>query len=286
MDQITIPTLTSYNLTPIQTLTARRGATTILAKDTQNHQYILKLSTPEDATDQTAQQTISREGEILRQLQNTFPNHYIDHGIHENTAWLFTHYAGDQHSANYAEIYRSTTDWPERFTKDAIAIIEKLSKTHNVGWLHRDIQPAHFILNEDKEITIIDWALAQNEVSIDNFPYKGALVHFAAPEVAAGMLGKDENIHYTRQSEIYALGATLYFLFTGQTPIDYGNADIKSVPFEKKLEAIINGNLRGDLSIAVLDKIFRKCLSKNQETRFQNLEELSHALSLTPQASP
>lgn len=286
MDQITIPTLNSYNLTPTQTLTARRGATTILATDPQNHQYILKLSTPEDDADQTTQQTISREGQILRQLPNTFPDHYIDHGTHENTAWLLTHFAGEQHSANYAEKYRNTTDWPESFINLAVAITEKLSKAHNAGWLHRDIQPAHFILNEDGEITIIDWALAQNKEPIDSYPYKGALVHFAAPEVAAGMLRKEENIHYTPQSEIYALGATLYFLFTGQTPIDYGNPDIKSVPFEKKLEAIIKGNFRGEINIPDLDKIFQKCLAKSQENRFHNLEELSDALKLTPQASP
>ncbi|MEM6531805.1 MAG: serine/threonine-protein kinase [Myxococcota bacterium] len=94
-----------------------------------------------------------------------------------------------------------------------------LTEAHAMGLIHRDIKPANIMLAKlggmHDVVKVLDFGLvkrftgsADAEMTLD-----GSLVgtpHYMAPESAAG---NDVNA----QSDVYALGAVLYFLLSGQT---------------------------------------------------------------------
>ncbi len=99
---------------------------------------------------------------------------------------------------------------------------------HSRGVIHRDIKPSNIMLGKFGETLVVDWGLAKktgrNEHHLDDDPslaIRGSVVSgtldgstvgtptFMSPEQAAGRLGELQPV-----SDIYSLGATLYFVLT------------------------------------------------------------------------
>jgi serine/threonine-protein kinase len=105
---------------------------------------------------------------------------------------------------------------------------------HSRGVLHRDIKPSNIIVGKHGETLVVDWGLAKATGRADEFADSGerALIPssasgsaetlpgralgtpgFMSPEQAEGDL---ENLG--PRSDVYSLGATLYYLLTGRPP--------------------------------------------------------------------
>jgi serine/threonine-protein kinase len=79
--------------------------------------------------------------------------------------------------------------------------------------VHRDLKPANVLLNENGQINLIDFGIAK-ETGTDaqtRTIARSATHGFSPPEQVLGT-GTDQ------RSDVYALGATLYVLLTGQKP--------------------------------------------------------------------
>ncbi len=78
------------------------------------------------------------------------------------------------------------------------SMAQKIREIHRAGFIHGDLQPAHFIIS-DCGINVIDWALSHRPDNLE-FPYKGALYHFVAPETAKQMYDNTKRVspHYSR----------------------------------------------------------------------------------------
>ena len=94
-------------------------------------------------------------------------------------------------------------------------VAEALQHAHAQGIVHRDIKPANILLNTEGRACVADFGLA----TIDEGFFKddaGSIVGtiaYMSPEQASG------RSHWaTPQTDIYALGVTLYQLLTGKLP--------------------------------------------------------------------
>ena len=90
-----------------------------------------------------------------------------------------------------------------------------LGAIHKAGLIHRDIKPANIFLGENGTAKLADLGLARHEDSDDQMTRTGTAMGtpaFMSPEQAQGV--DDLDI----RSDIYALGATLFALSTGQAP--------------------------------------------------------------------
>lgn len=157
----------------------------------------------------------------------------------------------------------------------------QLGKIHDAGYLHGDVQPAHIVVcSETPDVPLLlDWGQGRRIGDADT-PYKGALVHYAAPEVAAGMLHERSDIEYTRAAEIYSVGATMYFCLFGETPVRYA----LDAPFEDKIRAVAAGELRhnersGNEQLLRLEAVIAACLAFNPAERYESLHDLDSALA-------
>ncbi len=125
--------------------------------------------------------------------------------------------------------------------------------------IYRDMKPGNLIVDRDNHLKLIDFGIsitADDTTQGAIFLTKG----YAAPEQANASSQKDSRV------DIYALGATLFSMATGKSPAQY------SVPLP--MANSINQDLTDGFST-----IIQICTSVDPNTRFQNVEQLKHALN-------
>lgn len=97
----------------------------------------------------------------------------------------------------------------ENILNIALQLCEGLQAILTKEIIHRDIKPENIILTSDNVVKITDFGTAQNLQQSEKKEECIGTPHFMSPEQFAG-----KNIDF--RSDIYSLGATIYFLFTGQ----------------------------------------------------------------------
>ena len=155
------------------------------------------------------------------------------------------------------------TDVIELSNPEKVHIIDQLINAvqvaHENSIIHRDINPKNIMVTRDKQVKLIDFGISKikDMVNTDTL-YQFATNKYAAPEVHK----HSENA--TEKSDIYSLGAVLYFIFTGEEP---PTAD----EFEAKL--IKTGGI--DIEFK---SIIQKMVKLLPEDRYNNIFEVRKAL--------
>ncbi len=118
-----------------------------------------------------------------------------------------------------------------------VSLCQAMAYAHTHGVIHRDLKPSNVMIGEFGETLVIDWGLAKErgagdgvlDGSIDpaengdgemrdGLTMDGQLLgtpHYMAPEQAAG-----QHATLDERADVYALGAVLYHLLTGQRPFE------------------------------------------------------------------
>lgn len=108
----------------------------------------------------------------------------------------------------------------EQAVDSILQVIEGLQAAHAAGVLHRDIKPSNCFVDVDGTVKIGDFGLSIS--ALDRLTGEAQLTlsgaflgtpGFACPEQ---LRGGDLNV----RSDIYSVGATLYYLLTGKTPFE------------------------------------------------------------------
>jgi hypothetical protein len=96
---------------------------------------------------------------------------------------------------------------------------------------------AHILL-APRTVNLIDFALAQGPYPLQpDVTYRGGMVHFTAPEIAAHLLAtsNDETVTIGERAEVYALAAVLHVAWTGLPPTAYNH---HQEPLQDKLKDV------------------------------------------------
>ncbi|HBP22066.1 MAG TPA: hypothetical protein DEA08_30330, partial [Planctomycetes bacterium] len=111
-----------------------------------------------------------------------------------------------------------------------LQVCEGVGFAHERGVIHRDLKPANVMLGEGDEVLVMDWGLAKEIAAPDDLARAGA---GAEPlEQAAGLtqegalvgtpaympIEQADGARLDARADVYALGAILYELLTGQAP--------------------------------------------------------------------
>ncbi len=151
-----------------------------------------------------------------------------------------------------------------------LQVAEALAYAHRHGVLHRDIKPSNLLLDLQGTVWITDFGLAKAEGS-DELTQTGDIVgtlRFMAPERFDGQS--------LPQSDVYALGVTLYEMLTLKPAFEDANKArlIDQVLHEMPLSPRkLDAGIPRDLETVVL-----KCLAKIPAERYASAEALAEDL--------
>lgn len=174
---------------------------------------VLKLSRQAQRDEQSRRDAVLAEGRLLADLDHPGLVRVFDVGVHAGRPYLvLEHVPGRNLEQNFATRRPSA--------REAARMIAELARVvayaHSRGVVHGDITPRNILIDEDGRTRLIDFGMAKfADAWVEDTGLAGGTPEFLPPEIAPidGKGGRS-----LPASDVFGLGAILYWLLTGQTP--------------------------------------------------------------------
>jgi serine/threonine protein kinase/predicted Zn-dependent protease len=235
-----------------------------------NEEVALKLIKPEIASDKKTVQRFSNELKIARKIAHKNVGKMYDLNEEKGAHYITMEYVSGQDLKGLIRQSKQLT------VGTAIAITRQicdgLSEAHSLGVVHRDLKPSNIMIDKNGNARIMDFGIAR---SIEGKGMTGAGVMIGTPEYMSPEQVEGKEVD--PRTDIYSLGIILYEMLTGRVPFEGDTA--LTVAVKHKTEAPkapkeYNERIPEDLNHLIL-----KCLEKDKERRYQNVDEVSSELT-------
>lgn len=192
-------------------------AVVLRAQDDVHSTVAIKLSTSPQHNE-----LLLRERRLLGECEHPGIVPVIGSGMHEGSAYYVMPYLKGKTLADRYTTHRPEADEATRIASELCGIVEHL---HGLGILHRDIKPANVWVDDHGGVKLIDLGMA-----VERSRWGQPLSHlrefhgtpaFMSPEQAATDGERDGEL-----SDVFSIGATLYWLGTGLAPFDASSGEI------------------------------------------------------------
>jgi hypothetical protein len=158
---------------------------------------------------------------------------------------------------------------------DAILqVIAGLDAAHAGGILHRDVKPANCFVDRDGTVKVGDFGLSISTMARDVTLLTRTGTFQGTPQFAAPEQLKGDPLDV--RADIYAVGATLYYLLTGQPPFD--DADLMAFLTRIATEVPRSPQELQPRVPRALAAIVLRCLAKDRAARPATYAALDEAL--------
>ncbi len=255
------------------------------ARDTRLSRTVaIKVLPPDVAADVAARARFEREARAIATLSHPNICTVHDVGRQDDTDYLVMELLEGETLADLLAKANGPLPLDQVLTIGP-AIADALDKAHRAGIVHRDLKPANVMLTKSGP-KLLDFGLAKlhgagSPVALSDetgattagpATAKGTIlgtIHYMAPEQVEGR-------EADTRSDIWALGALLYEMATGQRP------------FEGTSPASVIGAILKDspaplsvllpLSPPIFERLVFKCLAKDPDARWQSASDLAAQL--------
>ncbi len=228
-----------------------------LGSDRRGQRVALKVIRPDLAEDQEFRSRFAREVSAARRIRGGCTARLVAADLEAERPWFATQYVpGPSLHDKVAE------EGPLPAAEVAAvgaALSEGLVAVHEAGVVHRDLKPSNILLSP-KGPRIIDFGIAW-AMGASTLTHVGTAVGspgFLAPEQVRGAA-------VTPATDVFALGATLAYASTGDSPFGHGSSEVmlyRVVHEEPQLRGVPGA----------LAPLVRACLAKDPEQRPTTLQ--------------
>jgi len=270
----------------VQQIGAGGMGVVFLAHDEQLERDVaIKVLPPGTLADEAAHKRFRQEALSLAKLNHPNIATIHDFDTADDTYFLVTEYiAGDALDKKLA----SGAVPSDEVVRLGLQIAQGLGAAHAQGIIHRDLKPANLRLTSDGRLKILDFGLAQfvhpegdlaATASLTSSQQITGTLPYMSPEQLRGEFAD-------RRTDIWAMGAVLYELATGNRPFPetHGpmliNAILNQDPeLPRKVNPLVSQGL---------ESVIWKALRKSRTERYQSIGELEEDLErltagITPQ---
>ena len=217
-----------------------------------------------------------QEGEALRRFAS-HPNIAQVLGIFQanNTAYVLMEYRPGQSLGEYIKNRGNRALDEEEIKSLCLPALNGLEAIHAGGLLHLDIKPDNIYLPMLGEPYLIDFGGARRFTSVDSqrLSRYSAMVHTLG--YAPGEQSSSQPLYPS--TDLYAFGATLYTMISGQVPVDSNNR--RSVIEDREPDPLTPASAIGSSKYSPeLLRAIDACLCISRKDRPQSVAELSGLL--------
>lgn len=172
---------------------------------------------------------------------------------------------------------------PARAVQLFIGACRGLGVAHRVGVLHRDVKPANLHCSdrkgEEDHVRILDFGVSR---AIDE---AGVTLDGTAVGTPAYMSPEAFDGTATPASDVYAIGASLYFALTGVPPFDGATAGELRGAHQRA--PLVPPSLRASVDLpGSLERVILRCLAKAPAKRYRDADEVGAALEACARLLP
>jgi eukaryotic-like serine/threonine-protein kinase len=220
-----------------------------------------------------------REARAISRLNHPHICALYDIGEQQGEAFLVMEYVAGETLASRLERGPLRIEEVLRY---GVQIAEALDAAHRSGVVHRDLKPSNIMLARES-VKLLDFGLAKlREIDADRIGNattmalglsEEGLILGSLPYMAPEQL---EGKAVDARADLFALGAVLYEMVTGEAPF-HGSSKaslIVAILSEQPAAPVT----REPLTPALLDRTIRHCLAKAPEDRWQSAADLAAEL--------
>jgi Tol biopolymer transport system component len=251
------------------------------ARDTRLERTVAVKVLPQNmSASPETRQRFEREAKTISQLSHPHICALFDVGSHEGTEYLVMELLEGETLSDRLARGPLPLEQTLRF---GVEIADALDKAHRQGIVHRDLKPGNVMITKSG-VKLLDFGLAKAmmpakpQSSLTSLPTQQGLTQagtilgtfqYMAPEQ---LEGKEADA----RTDIFAFGAVLYEMATGKKAFSGASqASLISAIMQTDPPAI---SAVQPMSPPALDRVVRKCLSKDPEDRWQNASDLGSEL--------
>lgn len=274
-----------------------------IAEDSELHREVaLKEIKPDLVNDVGSRNRFMVEAEVTGRLEHPgiVPVYSLGTASNGTPYYAMRLIRGQSMKFMIAELHKSRPKFDtaaggqelRKLIRRLIDVCNAIGYAHSRGVLHRDIKPANIMLGRYGETLVVDWGLARAGVRYESrttsdeptvVPQSGdssnetkmgsvvGTIAYMSPEQAEGRLDI-----ISVQSDVYSLGATLYCILTGRSPVAAGKQ-------EDMLQSVRLGRIDAPISLnetipKPLEAVCLKALSLQRQQRYQTASALADDL--------
>ena len=227
-----------------------------------------------------------KEVEILKEVSSSFNTNCIpslvcfyDYHIEKDTLYIEMEYIEGVTLDKFAEKLRSSPKLNKYLLAIIKDIIQALQKLNSYGIIHRDVKPENIMINSNYQPKLIDIGLAcktnkgcsLSDKNISCCKGIAGTPYYSSPESLL------DNIFYY-VSDIYSLGASIYFASTGKVLFDPNPKNLnalKKLVETEKVPSLNTVNIQ-------LNNLVNKMLIYNPDLRITSEEIMDSNYRLWP----
>ncbi|MEQ8677878.1 MAG: protein kinase [Aggregatilineales bacterium] len=223
----------------------------------------IKIILPQHANRPEFIRRFESEAQLVARLEHPFIVPLYDYWREPDGAFLVMRWLKGGSIAD--EIRKNGGMDPQRASRIITQIGEALAVAHRQGVIHRDLKLDNMILDENGNAYLTDFGIAKDLGHNLNITQQDAILGSPAYLSPEQIKGED----LTPQTDIYAMGITLYQMLTGELPFNETTA--AALMYKHLSEPIPDITLNRDDLPPLVNLVLQRATMKDPEDRYTDI---------------